>query len=183
MTENILNGLSDIQKEAVTYDKGPLLVLAGPGAGKTTVLTKRIAYILNKTRGEQFKILALTFTNKAAKEMRDRVEILVGEEVKRTFIGTFHGFCHDVLKSYGEYIGLNPEFTIYDKHEDLIALLIDAVKKRVQEEREGKVFPAVLLERYQNVRVIENTIPSFYFAYIRFKNKLIDPTISNLKPF
>ena len=175
MSKDVLKGLTDIQKEAVTYDKGPLLVLAGPGAGKTTVLTRRIAYILDKSERERFKILALTFTNKAAKEMRERIEKLFGEEAKRAFIGTFHSFCHELLRAYGQYIGLNLEFTIYDKHEDLIALLIDAVKQRVQEEIEGKSPLTILLERYENARVIENTIPNFYFIYIKLKNKLITP--------
>jgi len=170
----ILKDLTESQKEAITYDKGPLLVLAGPGAGKTKVLTTRIAYILNKTKGEKFKILALTFTNKAAKEMRKRVEDLVGEEVKRTYIGTFHSFCHELLRSYGEYIDLNSDFMIYDNHDDLITLLIEAVKRRVQDEIEGKKSP-LLIEKYENVRVIENTIPGFYYAYTKFKNKLIGP--------
>jgi len=170
----ILKDLTESQKEAITYDKGPLLVLAGPGAGKTKVLTTRIAYILNKTKGEKFKILALTFTNKAAKEMRERVENLVGEEVKRTYIGTFHSFCHELLRSYGEYIDLNSDFMIYDNHDDLITLLIEAVKRRVQDEIEGKELP-FLIEKYENVRVIENTIPGFYYAYTKFKNKLIGP--------
>jgi len=170
----ILKDLTEPQKEAITYDKGPLLVLAGPGAGKTKVLTTRIAYILNKTKGEKFKILALTFTNKAAKEMRERVEELVGEEVKRTYIGTFHSFCHELLRSYGEYIDLNSDFMIYDNHDDLITLLIEAVKRRVQDEIEGKE-PPFLIEKYENVRVIENTIPGFYYAYTKFKNKLIGP--------
>jgi len=170
----ILKNLTESQRAAVTYDKGPLLVLAGPGAGKTKVLTTRIAYILDKTRGEKFKILALTFTNKAAKEMKERVESLVGEEVKRTYIGTFHSFCYELLRSYGEYIDLDPDFVIYDNHDDLITLLIEAVKRRVQDEIEGKE-PPFLIEKYENVRVIENIIPSFYYAYTRLKNKLIGP--------
>jgi len=170
----IIKNLTESQKVAITYNKGPLLVLAGPGAGKTKVLTTRIAYILDKTKSEKFKILALTFTNKAAKEMRERVEDLVGEEVKRTYIGTFHSFCHELLRSYGEYIDLNPDFMIYDNHDDLITLLIEAVKRRVQEEIEGKELP-FLIEKYENVRVIESTIPGFYYAYNKFKNKLIGP--------
>ena len=169
-----LNGLTPQQKEAVTYSKGPLLVLAGPGAGKTKVLTLRIVYILNKMSKDKFKILALTFTNKAAKEMRERVELRVPEQIKRTYIGTFHSYCHDLLRAYGEYVGLNSDFVIFDNHEDLIALLIDAVKERVLKERQGKEAP-ILIEKYANTRIIENTIPGFYYTYRKFKNKLIGP--------
>jgi len=169
-----LNGLTSQQKKAVTYSKGPLLVLAGPGSGKTRVLTLRIAHILDKTPKEKFKILALTFTNKAAKEMRERVESLVGEQIKRTYIGTFHSYCHDLLRAYGEYVGLNPDFVIFDDHEDLIALLIDAVKERVLKEIQGEETP-ILIEKYANTRIIENTIHGFYYAYRKLKNKLIGP--------
>ena len=169
-----LNGLTPKQKEAVTYSKGPLLVLAGPGAGKTKVLTLRIAYVLNKMPKEKFKILALTFTNKAAKEMRERVESLVDERIKRTYIGTFHSYCHDLLRAYGEYVGLNSDFVIFDNHEDLIALLIDAVKERVLKEIQGEE-ALMLIEKYANTRIIENTIPGFYYTYRKFKNKLIGP--------
>jgi len=169
-----LDNLTPQQKEAVTYSRGPLLVLAGPGAGKTKVLTLRIAYILNKTSKEKFKVLTLTFTNKAAKEMRERVESLVSEQIKRTYIGTFHSYCHDLLRAYGEHVGLNPDFVIFDDHEDLIALLTDAVKERVLKEIQGKEDP-ILIEKYANTRIIENTIPGFYYAYRKLKNKLIGP--------
>ncbi len=173
-TNKFLNNLTPQQRKAVTYSKGPLLVLAGPGAGKTRVLTLRIAYILSKTPKEKFKILALTFTNKAAKEMRERVESLVDEQIKRTYIGTFHSYCHDLLRAYGEYVGLNSDFVIFNNHEDLIALLIDAVKERVLKEIQGKETP-ILIEKYANTRIIENTIPGFYYAYRKLKNKLIGP--------
>ena len=158
---DILNGLSESQKEVVTYTEGPLLVLAGPGAGKTLVLTSKIAYILGNSINERFKILALTFTNKAAKEMRNRVEKFVGSEVHRTFIGTFHGFCYDMLISYGEHIGVGNDFTIYDNNEDLITLLEDALKIEIEKERKGENKPTVLLDKYYNADIIKNTIPSF----------------------
>jgi len=170
----ILNGLNEQQVKAVTYDQGPLLVLAGPGAGKTTVLTKRIAYILSKSKGEHFKVLALTFTNKAAKEMRERVEALVGEEVKRVFIGTFHGFSHELIRAYGNYIGISQDFIIYDKPEDYIKLLIDGVRKRVDKELKGEVEPTILSEKYGgNIRVIEESMPGFYYIIAKLKNRLI----------
>ena len=169
----ILNGLNEQQIKAVTYDQGPLLVLAGPGAGKTTVLARRIAYILSKSRGEHFKVLALTFTNKAAKEMKERVEDLVGEEVKRVFIGTFHSFSHDLIRAYGNYVGLSPDFVIYDTPEDSIKLLIDGVRKRVDNERKGDVEPTILSEKYRDVTIIEETMPDFYSTIIKLKNRSI----------
>ena len=171
----ILSALSEQQIKAVTYDQGPLLVLAGPGAGKTTVLTRRIAYILSKSKGEHFKVLALTFTNKAAKEMKERVEMLVGEELKRVFIGTFHSFSHELIRAYGSYIGISPDFIIYDKPEDVIKLLIDAVRIRVEKELKGEIESTILSEKYKDVSVLENTVPGFYYAYIKLKNRLISP--------
>lgn len=169
----ILNGLNEQQVMAVTYDQGPLLVLAGPGAGKTTVLVRRIAYILNKSKGEHFKVLALTFTNKAAKEMKERVEDLVGEEVKRVFIGTFHSFSHELIRAYGNYIGISPDFVIYDKPEDLIRLLIDGVRKRVDKELKGDVKATILSEKYRDMRIIEEVMPHFYYIITKLKNRLI----------
>jgi DNA helicase-2/ATP-dependent DNA helicase PcrA len=93
--------LSPIQKEAAEWDEGPLLVLAGPGSGKTRVLTCRIARILDSTRDKKFRILGLTFTNKAADEMRTRVATYVPGEEGRLFLGTFHSFCADVLRQHG----------------------------------------------------------------------------------
>ena len=169
----ILNGLNLQQLKVVTYDQGPLLVLAGPGTGKTTVLTRRIAYILSKSKGEHFKLLALTFTNKAAKEMKERVETIVGEEVKRVFIGTFHSFSHELIRAYGNYIGISQDFIIYDKPEDLIKLLIDAVRVRVDKELKGEIKSTILSEKYKDVSIIENTVPGFYYTYIKLKNRLV----------
>lgn len=170
----ILNGLNEQQIKAITYDQSPLLVLAGPGAGKTTVLTRRIAHILSKSKGEYFKLLALTFTNKAAKEMKERVEELVGEEVKRVFIGTFHSFSHELIRTYGNYIGISQDFIIYDKPEDYIKLLIDGIRKRVDEELKGEIEPTILSEKYRGgIRVIEEAMPDFYYIITKLKNRLI----------
>ena len=169
----ILNGLNEQQIKAVTYDQGPLLVLAGPGSGKTTVLTRRIAYILDKSKGEHFKVLALTFTNKAAKEMKERVADLVGEAAERVFVGTFHSFSHDLIRAYGSYIGISPDFVIYDKPEDLIKILIDGVRKRVDNELKGNVEHSILSEKYRDVTIIEETMPDFYRTITKLKNRLI----------
>lgn len=119
--------LSPIQREAAKWDKSPLLVLAGPGAGKTRVLTYRIAHILDSSCDENFRILGLTFTNKAADEMRSRVANFVPEQEERLFLGTFHSFCADVLRQHGTHLNINPNFNIYSQNIDLQAVLNDAV--------------------------------------------------------
>ncbi|GAI29672.1 unnamed protein product, partial [marine sediment metagenome] len=134
----------------------------------------RITHILNKSKGEHFKLLALTFTNKAAKEMKERVEELVGEEVKRVFIGTFHSFSHELIRAYGNYIGISQDFIIYDKPEDYIKLLIDGVRKRVDKELKEEVEPTILSEKYRGgIRVIEEEMPGFYYIITKLKNRLV----------
>ena len=123
----ILGSLSPIQKEAATWGEGPALVLAGPGSGKTRVLTCRIAKMLDDSRSKNFRILALTFTTKAAAEMRDRVDRLVPGLIERTFIGTFHAFCTQLLRQHGSHLGMAPDFTIFDQDADREALLSDAL--------------------------------------------------------
>lgn len=123
------NELREFQKEAAQWGDGPVLVLAGPGSGKTRVLTCRIANILNSTKDQNFRILGLTFTNKAADEMRSRVVSYVDGQEKRIFLGTFHSFCADLLRQHGTHIGINPNFQIYSQPNDLKAVLNSAVEK------------------------------------------------------
>ncbi len=113
-TERLLAGLSERQREAVTHTDGPLLIVAGPGSGKTRVMAHRVAYLIGEKGIPPWKILAVTFTNKAARELRERCERLVGHGSDELQIRTFHGFCSRVLRSDGEHVGLKPEFTIYD---------------------------------------------------------------------
>src|SRR5258708_3761659 len=120
------DSLTPIQRDAVTWGEGPVLVLAGPGAGKTKVLTTRVARLLIESPGRRFKILALTFTTKAAAEMRERVSFLVPGEVEyRTCIATFHAFCTQILRQHGSHVDIQPDFRIYDRDEDRSALLSD----------------------------------------------------------
>jgi DNA helicase-2/ATP-dependent DNA helicase PcrA len=120
--------LSPIQRKAAEWDVGPLLVLAGPGSGKTKVLTCRIARILESSRDRNFRILGLTFTNKAADEMRSRVANFVPGQEGRLFLGAFHSFCAEVLRQHGTHLGINPNFHIYSQEADLQAVLNDAVE-------------------------------------------------------
>ena len=124
-----LSSLNDRQLEAANWQDGPLLVLAGPGSGKTKVLTSRIARIIQATPTEFFRILGLTFTNKAAAEMRQRIEILVPGSTNRVLLTTFHSFAGDVLRQHGHLIGLKPDFTIITQDGERIALLDEAIKK------------------------------------------------------
>ncbi len=133
-----LEELSPIQREAVRWTEGAALVLAGPGSGKTRVLTTRIARLLDETPDRRFKILALTFTTKAAAEMRERVEKLVpGLVEERTYIGTFHAFCTVILRQHGSHIGIKPDFAIVDRREERVALLKDALQAAIDQ---GKAF-------------------------------------------
>jgi len=119
--------MNENQREAVAWNNGPLLVLAGPGSGKTMVLTSRIARILSQTAGQHFRILALTFTNKAAAEMRNRVEMLVPEEFGRVRLTTFHSYAAELLQQHGSHLNFRPDFQILSTDADREALLDDAL--------------------------------------------------------
>lgn len=113
----LLEGLTDEQSRAVTHDRGPLLIVAGAGSGKTRVLTRRIAYLLATGAAQPHEILAITFTNKAADEMRHRVSALVGDEARTMWVATFHSACLRMLRAHGTLLGFAPGFTIYDAGE------------------------------------------------------------------
>ena len=113
--DNLLSGLNDAQREAVTYGDGPLLILAGAGSGKTRVLTHRIAYLMATERTKPNEILAITFTNKAAGEMRDRAGLLVGRRVRAMWVMTFHSACARMLRAHADRLGYTRQFTIYDQ--------------------------------------------------------------------
>ena len=112
-----LEGLNEKQKEAVLHNKGPLLVLAGAGSGKTRVLTTSIANLIENEKVDPRNILAITFTNKAENEMKDRVSNLLNIDVSRLWIGTFHSICARILRMNIEKIGYNSNFTIYDTND------------------------------------------------------------------
>ena len=117
--ERLLSGLNGPQREATEYGGGPLLVLAGAGSGKTRVLTHRIAYLLATGEARPGEILAITFTNKAAAEMRERVGQLVGRSVRAMWVTTFHSACARMLRVDAERLGYSKGFTIYDESDSL----------------------------------------------------------------
>ena len=111
---DFLTGLNKRQKQAVTHTDGPLLIVAGAGSGKTRVLTYRIAYLLQQYKAAPEQILALTFTNKAAREMKERIQNLIGDKGKKLWMGTFHSIFSKILRFEAEKIGFGSDFTIYD---------------------------------------------------------------------
>src|SRR3954466_15219751 len=113
--EDLLAGLNPEQAEAVTHGDGPLLVVAGAGSGKTRVLTHRIAHLISDRGVSPFEILAITFTNKAADEMKARVAALVGRVAERMWVSTFHSACVRILRRDGHHLGYTSSFTIYDQ--------------------------------------------------------------------
>lgn len=112
---NLLDKLNDKQREAASYTDGPLLILAGAGSGKTRVLTYKIAYLLEQNIVKPWEILAITFTNKAAKEMKERVLSLVEENANDIWLGTFHSVCVRILKREIELLGYSRDFNIFDE--------------------------------------------------------------------
>lgn len=141
----LVKGLNDEQRRAVETTEGPLLIQAGAGSGKTKTLTHRIAYLIQTRRASPFNILAVTFTNKAAREMRERVALLLGEDPdNRSFMpymGTFHSICVRILRQDGESIGIPRSFVIFDES-DRIAAVKQACKELQVDE---KSFPAKLI--------------------------------------
>ena len=128
---DILEGLNDAQKSAVVTTSGPLLILAGAGSGKTKTLTHRIAYLLTHEQIWPNEILAVTFTNKAAREMRERLAALTGQPNTRSFMpwmGTFHGICVRILRQDGDKIGVQSNYVIYDE-DDRQGLIKQAMKE------------------------------------------------------
>jgi DNA helicase-2/ATP-dependent DNA helicase PcrA len=176
--------LNENQLQAIRWQEGPLLVLAGPGSGKTRVLTYRIARIIEESPTKHFKVLALTFTNKAAAEMRERIEGLIPTNSQRALLTTFHSFCADLLRQHGSHIGLRPDFTILVQDTDRHSLLEEAIEQsgqvldsRLSSERllpligrltENDIAPNQALEVLQGSRVEQpEALAAVYGAYRR----------------
>ncbi|HSW98296.1 MAG TPA: UvrD-helicase domain-containing protein [Candidatus Saccharimonadales bacterium] len=142
MTEDLLTGLNPEQRRAVETTEGPLLIQAGAGSGKTKTLTHRIAYIIDQKKATPWNILAVTFTNKAAKEMRERVAQLLGQSADNRgfmpYMGTFHSICVRLLRQDGEHIGIPRSFVIFDESDRQAAVKQASKLLRIDE----KTFPA-----------------------------------------
>ena len=135
---HLLDDLNEPQREAVTAVEGPLLILAGPGSGKTRVIAHRIAYLVDVSGVAPWRIVSVTFTNKAAREMRQRVVAHLGEVANDVLLGTFHSICARLLRIEGERIGVSRSFNIYDDADQmaLIKRVVDFLgidKKRFSE--------------------------------------------------
>ncbi|HVW33765.1 MAG TPA: UvrD-helicase domain-containing protein, partial [Acidimicrobiia bacterium] len=111
----LLDGLNPVQREAVTHPGGPVLVVAGAGSGKTRVLTHRVAHLIRDHKVSPFAILAITFTNKAADEMKERVGELVGSVAQKMWVSTFHSACARILRREAAHLGMRSTFSIYDQ--------------------------------------------------------------------
>lgn len=119
LSEQLLAHLNKEQQEAVRTTEGPLLIMAGAGSGKTRVLTHRIAYLMAEKHVAPWNILAITFTNKAAREMRERVQSLLGGAAEDVWISTFHSMCVRILRRDIDRIGINRNFSILDPTDQL----------------------------------------------------------------
>lgn len=157
---DFLKGLNEQQTEAVVTTEGPLLILAGAGSGKTRVITHKIAYLIREKNVFPSNILAITFTNKAANEMKERTANLLNEDVDRMWIGTFHSICLRILRRDIDKIGYTKSFSIYDR-DDQITVVKDCLKELNLSNREYN--ENMLLSRMSD-----------------FKNRQIDPDV-NLK--
>lgn len=162
----ILEGLNDPQTQAVTHPEGPVLILAGPGSGKTRVITHRIAYLVRELRIAPWRILAVTFTNKAAREMRERSAHLLGEDAANLHMGTFHSMCARWLRVDGQVIGIPKDFVIYDDADQM------ALMKRILEELHvdpRRFPPRAILSQISNAKS-EMIVPSQMVATVRNYN-------------
>ena len=126
-SRQILEGLNPAQREAVETVQGPLLIVAGPGSGKTRVITHRVAYLMGAYGIRPYRVLAVTFTNRAAREMRERLDRLAGSDARDVAMSTFHSFCVRILRREGHHISLDPGFTIYDD-DDQGSVLKEAIE-------------------------------------------------------
>ena len=143
-----LQQLNEAQCDAVVQTEGPVMIIAGAGSGKTRVLTFRIAHLLNNGV-DAFQILALTFTNKAAREMKDRIHKVAGNEAKNLWMGTFHSVFAKILRVEANKIGFPSNFTIYDS-DDSKSLMRDILKEQGIDDKTYK--PSVVLNRISQAK-------------------------------
>ncbi|MDR9388257.1 MAG: 3'-5' exonuclease [Balneolaceae bacterium] len=180
---NFLHELNEPQREAVTHTEGPLLIIAGAGSGKTRVLTYRIAYILEQELAAPEQILALTFTNKAAREMLTRISSLVPQRATRLWMGTFHSIFAKIMRFEGEAIGYTKQFTIYDSSDSeavvkriLTELKHDpklvrprAIQRRISDAKNQLITPEVYQQKHARSTLDEITQQ----VYARYEQRLL----------
>src|SRR5271166_4561210 len=156
-----LADLNPEQREAVETLDGPVLVLAGAGTGKTRVLTTRIAHILAKGRARPSEILAVTFTNKAAREMKERVGQMVGEAVEgMPWLGTFHSIGVKILRRHAELVGLKPDFTILDVDDQVRLMKQLLAAENIDEKRWPARVLAILIDGWKNRGLTPEQVPT-----------------------
>ena len=193
--QDYLKGLNDQQREAVLHTEGPLMIVAGAGSGKTKVLTTRIAYLMAEKKVDSFNILALTFTNKAAAEMKERIEKILGNnEARNLYIGTFHSVFARILRAEAHRIGFPNNFTIYDTDDSrsVIKTVVNElnlddkhykpniVHNRISQAKNALVGPADYAQDYyiqqEDMRANRPAIAQIYAAYAArcFKNGAMD---------
>ena len=185
---DFLEGLNDRQREAVLHEEGPLLIMAGAGSGKTRVVTSKIAYLIEEKNVFPGNILAITFTNKAALEMKTRVADLLNMDVERMWMGTFHSICVRILRRYIDKLGYNKSFTIYDR-DDQVTLVKECIKEmnvdksmykestllgRISRFKDSQIDPDTFInENYKDFK--ERTVGEIYALYqkkLKFYNAL-----------
>jgi len=175
---NLLENLNENQKKAVLHTEGPLLILAGAGSGKTRVITHRIAHLIKEKNVKPWKIFAVTFTNKAAEEMRNRISSLIGPPGSDVFIKTFHSASVNILRRYGKKISVPSNFTIYDQSDQQKLVKDILVSMRLDPK---KIKPATVVSKISEIKdkrdVIEGAdisafIPDYFaFDFIDVYNK------------
>ncbi len=163
--QELMDQLNEQQREAVLINEGSLLVFAGAGSGKTRVITTKIAYAIDQLGVKPYHILAVTFTNKACREMQDRVVSMIGDAGQGVMIRTFHSFGVWLLRNYGQMIGLDPNFKIYDD-DDSVNLLCQAYPDDNKKEIAAyykKI--AVLKDRMEKPNKMDDRLCRYYSKY------------------
>ena len=154
MANDILKDLNEEQKKAVVHTGGPMIILAGAGSGKTRVLTYKVIYLIQEKKVDPQNILMVTFTNKAANEMKQRIQKL-SNQIDKPLIGTFHSLCARILRIEGKYIGFSEKFTIYDTQDSL-----DAIKEAMKRANISTKISSQLLSIQQFLRQKINSLMS-----------------------
>jgi len=185
---DLLAGLNPVQREAASAPDGPILVVAGAGSGKTSVLTHRVAYLVGERNLSPFQILAITFTNKAAGEMKERVEALVGPVARRMWVSTFHSACARILRKDIERLGYRSSFTIYDQADavrltDYVRRDLDLDPKRFPARRTQGLISAMKNELVSPAEALDRAVGPFERKvaeiYVEYQKRLQDASAAD----